>query len=230
MGDAVGAGDPGPDLRAFELLPDGIWIFDDDGVTTYANRRMAQMLGRRQEEMPGTRFVDFFDAAGSPIFWEWFGEMLRTDQGRENFEAYFFRPDGSTVWGLLSSAPIHDATGRRTGWLHRVAPYTERKLLVDSLLASEQQLAQAQRVARLGSWQRDVDTDEMTWSDEMYRLLGMAPLEVPSTLETLLSLVHPDDRDQVVQEGRAATAQGNEYSYEVRILRRLGFTDPYTVE
>ncbi len=222
MGDTVGAGGPGPDLRAFELLPDGIWIFDDDGITTYTNRRMADMLGRRQEEMPGTRFVDFFDAAGSPIFWEWFGEMLRTGQGRENFEAYFFRPDGSTVWGLLSSAPIHDATGRRTGWLHRVAPYTERKLLVDSLLASEQQLAQAQRVARLGSWQRDVDTDEMTWSDEMYRLLGLAPQEVPSTLETLLSFVHPDDRDQVVQEARAAAAQSEEYSYEARIMRRDG--------
>ncbi len=221
-GDPDGAGDPGPDLRAFELLPDGVWIFDDDGITTYANQRMAQMLGRTQEEMPGTRFVDFFDAAGSPIFWEWFGEMLRTGQGRENFEAYFFRPDGSTVWGLLSSAPIHDATGRRTGWLHRVAPYTERKLLVDSLRASEQQLAQAQRVARLGSWQRDIDTGEMTWSDEMYRLLGLAPQEVPSTIETLMSCIHPDDRDQVVQEARTATAAGHEYAYEARILRRDG--------
>ena len=221
-GDAVGAGDPGSDLRAFELLPDGIWIFDDDGITTYANRRMAQMLGRRQEEMPGTRFVDFFDAAGSPIFWEWFGEMLRTGRGRENFEAYFFRPDGSTVWGLLSSAPVHDATGRRTGWLHRVAPYTERKLLVDSLRASEQQLAQAQRVARLGSWQRDIDTDEMVWSDEMYRLLGLTPREVPSSTELLLSFVHPDDRNLVIQQARAAPAEGDEYAYEARIVRRDG--------
>ena len=148
------AGVPDLDLRPFEVLPDGIWIFDDQGVTIYANRRMAEMLGRRQEEMPGQRFVDFFDAEGSPIFWEWFGVMLRTGQGRENFEAYFYRPDGSTVWGLLSSAPLHDATGRRVGWVHRVAPYTERKLLVDRLLASEHQLAHAQQIAHLGSWER----------------------------------------------------------------------------
>jgi len=220
--DGTGAGDPGTDLSAFELLPDGIWIFDDNGITTYANRRMAQMLDRRQEDMPGTRFVDFFDAAGSPIFWEWFGEMLRTGQGRENFEAYFFRPDGSTVWGLLSSAPIHDATGRRTGWLHRVAPYTERKLLVDSLLASEQQLAQAQHIAHLGSWERDVDTDEMSWSDELYRLMGLEPQEVPSTLDLLLSFVHPDDRETVRRAAREATASGDEYSYEGRMVRRDG--------
>ena len=220
--DGTGAGDPGTDLSAFELLPDGIWIFDDNGITTYANRRMAQMLDRRQEDMPGTRFVDFFDAAGSPIFWEWFGEMLRTGQGRENFEAYFFRPDGSTVWGLLSSAPIHDATGRRTGWLHRVAPYTERKLLVDSLLASEQRLAQAQRIAHLGNWERDVDTDEMRWSDELYRLMGLEPQEVPSTLDLLLSFVHPDDRETVRSAARQATASGSDYSYEGRMVRRDG--------
>ena len=216
------AGVPDLDLRPFEVLPDGIWIFDDQGVTIYANRRMAEMLGRRQEEMPGQRFVDFFDAEGSPIFWEWFGVMLRTGQGRENFEAYFYRPDGSTVWGLLSSAPLHDATGRRVGWVHRVAPYTERKLLVDRLLASEHQLAHAQQIAHLGSWERDLRTGEMTWSDELYRLLGLAPRELPASVELMVSFAHPEDRERVIAAARQEVAAADEYSFECRIVRRDG--------
>lgn len=222
VGDAVGAGDPGPDLRAFELLPDGIWIFDDDGITTYANGRMARMLGRDQRELVGMSVEAFFDEQGRSDFRRWLATMVATGEGRENFDAFYYRPDGSTVWGLVSYVPIHDATGRRTGWLHRVAPNTERKELLDRLVLREQQLAQAQRVARLGSWQRDIRTDEMVWSDEMYRLLGLAPQEVRASADMLMTFIHPDDRDRVVQEARAAAAEGNEYAYEARIQRRDG--------
>ncbi len=217
-GDVVGD----PDLRSFELLPDGIWIFDDDGLTSYANRRMAQMLGREQAEMQGTRVVDFFDEEGVHNFWEWLGEMTRTGQGRENFEAFFYRPDGSTVWGLVSSAPMLDAAGRRTGWLHRIAPYTERKELLQRLQASEHQLANAQHVAGLGSWERDLRTDEIFWSDELYRLMGLAPQEVPITAEMMASFAHPEDRDRAVAAARQDLAQGDQYSFDTRIVRRDG--------
>ncbi|MDI6912058.1 response regulator [Nocardioides sp.] len=217
-GDLVGD----PDLHSFELLPDGIWIFDDEGVTSYANRRMAQMLGRDQAEMPGLRVVDFFDEEGVRNFWEWLGEMNQTGQGRENFEAFFYRPDGSTVWGLLSSAPLHDAAGRRTGWLHRIAPYTERKELLERLLVSEHQLANAQHIARLGSWERDLRTDEMSWSDELYRLVGLEPQEEPATVELMVSFAHPEDRDRMVAEAREDLADGDQYSVDGRIVRRDG--------
>ncbi|MBI2243638.1 MAG: response regulator [Nocardioides sp.] len=216
--DAVGD----PDLRSFELLPDGIWIFDDQGITSYANRRMAEMLGRDQAEMPGTRVVDFFDEEGVHNFWEWLGEMIRTGHGRENFEAFFYRPDGSTVWGLVSSAPLHDADGRRTGWLHRIAPYTERKELLERLLVSEHQLANAQRIARLGSWERDLRTDEVTWSDELYRLVGLAPQEEPASVELMVSFVHPEDRDRVIAAARQEVSDGDQYGFDGRIVRRDG--------
>ncbi|CAI9412632.1 response regulator [Nocardioides sp. T2.26MG-1] len=218
----VAAGEPGPDLRPFELLPDGILIFDDAGVTTYVNQRMARMLGRTRPELVGMPIESLFDEQGRRDFRQWLSVMVATGEGRDNFDAFFYRPDGSTVWGLVSYVPMHDATGRRTGWLHRVAPYTERKQLLDRLVVREQQLAQAQHIARLGSWERDVRTDEMTWSDELYRLLGLAPQEVPSSIDRLLSFVHADDREKVRAAAREATAAGTEYAYEARILRRDG--------
>src|SRR6478609_5609982 len=121
-------------------------------------------------------------------------EMLVSGTGAENLEAYFVRPDGTAVWGLISYSPVHDDDGTRIGWLHRVTPYTERKELVEALVEREQQLATAQQIAHLGSWAWDVPTDRVQWSDEMCQIFGVEIGTTPD-FETYMSLLHPEDRD-----------------------------------
>jgi PAS domain S-box-containing protein len=67
------------------------------------------------------------------------------------------------------------------------------------LVRSEARLKEAQRVAHIGSWEVDLVNNISTWSDEFFNLFGLEKDEIPSTPESFLSLVHPDDFVRVAQ-------------------------------
>jgi PAS domain S-box-containing protein len=210
--------DPALVRRLFDANPDGLWLFDDSGVTRWANANMARLLGRELDDLLGLHVHDVFDEQGRRDFDAHLAGMLASGEGAENLEAYFLRPDGTAVWGLISYTPVHDDDGTRMGWLHRVTPYTERKRLLEALVEREQQLATAQRIAHIGSWAWDVAADRVHWSAEMCRIFGVEPGTSPD-FETYLSLVHPEDREHAGGEiQRAAESGAAEYEFDHRVL------------
>jgi two-component system, sensor histidine kinase and response regulator len=133
--DGMGDEETDPDLvrRLFEASPDGLWVFDDDGITTFANARMAEIVGRRVEDLQGLPVVELLDELGREQFRSHLAEITRRGTGQQNVETRFSHQTGPPVWGLVSYVPLLDDDGHRTGWLHRVTPFTERKELVDTL-------------------------------------------------------------------------------------------------
>ncbi|GAC1531258.1 MAG: hypothetical protein NVS3B12_06950 [Acidimicrobiales bacterium] len=89
--------------------------------------------------------------------------------------------------------------------------------LVEALQEREHDLAEAQRVAHLGSWAWDLRAGVVTWSDEMYRIFGVATSTTP-TMELALSCVHPDDRDMVKARTDALDGSEASFSFEHRIV------------
>ncbi|MGH8975169.1 MAG: putative bifunctional diguanylate cyclase/phosphodiesterase, partial [Acidimicrobiia bacterium] len=81
----------------------------------------------------------------------------------------------------------------------------------------EEWLAEAQALARLGSWEADLVTGRLTWSDELYRLFGVEPGEVGTSARTLLSRVHPDDQEALAGL-RATLESGSPFAMDFRIL------------
>ena len=80
----------------------------------------------------------------------------------------------------------------------RSAPAPRRRLVSrEELETKERQLREAQAVAHIGSWEWNVVTDTVTWSDELYRLFGLEPDSRPITFATYLGWIHPDDRTRV---------------------------------
>ncbi|MDQ3981291.1 MAG: PAS domain-containing sensor histidine kinase, partial [Actinomycetota bacterium] len=84
------------------------------------------------------------------------------------------------------------------------------------------QLLEAQRIARIGSWQWDAEKDCITWSDQMYRMLGFEPGEFEPTSEIYTEHVHPEDRAMVLAKSDEATERGTPLDYEHRFVRRDG--------
>ncbi len=78
----------------------------------------------------------------------------------------------------------------------------ERDTLVNALLENREDLNHAQAVGNIGSWRLDVRKNELTCSDENYRIFGI-PEGTPLTYETFLTAVHPDDREYVEKEWKA---------------------------
>jgi len=116
---------------------------------------------------------------------------------------------------------------RATGALRRAQQELEAKVAERTaeltaanqvLREREAQLAEAQQIARMGSWLWDVPTSAITWSDEVYRILGYRPGEVAASYGAFLSRVHPDDRDAVENAVKVALQRIEPYSVDHRIL------------
>ena len=97
----------------------------------------------------------------------------------------------------------------------------ERDRLTKELHDEQETFKTAQEIAHLGSWELDLSTNTLTWSDEVYRIFGMVPQEFEATYEAFLQHVHPDDK-AAVNEAYSGSLQGNRDSYEVehRVVRK----------
>ncbi|MBN1360133.1 MAG: PAS domain S-box protein [Sedimentisphaerales bacterium] len=97
----------------------------------------------------------------------------------------------------------------------------ERDRLTESLRDSGQRLARAQEIAHLGSWELDLVADELTWSDEVYRIFGLEPQQFGATYEAFLEHVHPDDRAAVNDAYSSSVRDGKDtYEIEHRVVRQ----------
>ena len=126
------------------------------------------------------------------------------------------------TWALIHGLFIAGASAAGlTAWkLNEVAIDGERKAR-HQLEDANQELAAAQALAHVGSWDWDVAEDDVWWSDELYRIFGVTP-SGPVRLDTFLELVHEDDRARVEGIIGDAIDAGTDFSYGARIVRPNG--------
>lgn len=91
-----------------------------------------------------------------------------------------------------------------------------------ALAGIERQLATAQAITHMGSWEWDPATNKVAWSDELYRIYGLQPRSVEITFDTFLSRVHEDDRERIQHEVGRAMERGGRFAYRERIRRPDG--------
>lgn len=84
------------------------------------------------------------------------------------------------------------------------------------------QLDAAQAISHVGSWEWSMSTGIVTWSDELYRIYGLAPRERPITLEVFVEFLHPEDRERVLGEVTKARESGTQFGWVERIIRKDG--------
>ncbi|HEX5710572.1 MAG TPA: diguanylate cyclase [Sulfuricurvum sp.] len=89
----------------------------------------------------------------------------------------------------------------------------------NSLLKVSSSLNKAQAIAHLGNWEWNIETNDLWWSDEIYRIFGLLPQEFKATYHGFLERVHPDDREMVENAVMDALTNNAEYRVEHRILR-----------
>jgi PAS domain S-box-containing protein len=103
----------------------------------------------------------------------------------------------------------------------RIAPYsedellvivrdvTDRKLAEAQLLKSDRHLKTAQRIGKLGSWEYEINTGHLTWSDEVFRIYGLEPSNHPPDYEQLKLYIHPEDWEHFDRTVQAAMELGH---------------------
>jgi diguanylate cyclase (GGDEF)-like protein/PAS domain S-box-containing protein len=103
----------------------------------------------------------------------------------------------------------------------------EQRLMEERLLEVKRQRAaldEAQRIARVGSWTWDPETDTATWTNEMFSIFDRRPELGPATGEELCALVHPDDREQFTAGYASTFGGGDSFELDYRIVLQSGVT------
>lgn len=121
--------------RILETTQEGVWTFDAQGRTTYANRRMGEMLGIDPDSMGGSRLHDFLDPGDVGLVFQ--HPSHATTERRELLAK---RHDRSTFWASVSSTPIID-DGRYLGGLAMVSDITEQRKLQTQLMVADRMVS-----------------------------------------------------------------------------------------
>jgi two-component system, cell cycle sensor histidine kinase and response regulator CckA len=131
-----------------ETLYGGVWQIDREGMTTFVNPRMAEMLGYRVSEMIGRHLLEFCEGS-----WRDFARAKMTERGgggKGDYEFEFRGKDGRRVHTLVSSAPQYDENGRYAGAVGGVHDITERLRAQEEREMLERKLLETQKLESLG--------------------------------------------------------------------------------
>ena len=187
---------------------------DLDGRITNWNPAAERLFGYSKAEMIG-QFVSVLHPQGITQT-SAFLEILRRGQHLSEMEGERRRKDGSIVQVTLNMFPLRDLDGNITALSVVARDIGPLRRAHAELLKSEAMLAQAQSVARMGSWWEDLESGEVGWTAETSRQLGYECAPVDFSLEGFLNRVHPDDRARIRQSISEGIASATSFSFRGR--------------
>jgi PAS domain S-box-containing protein len=199
-----------------DSIPGLVALLTPAGEVELVNPQLVEYCGRTLEELRLWGTSDTVHTEDLPRVVQLFARSI-TSGNPYDFEARLRRFDGVYRWFQVRGLPVRDANGRILRWCTLLTDIDERKRAEDALKRSEAFLGEAQRLSRIGSFCWRVETDEITWSEELYRIFGFER-DVPVTLDLIGSRVHPEDISLLNNMVEKARGGVRDFEYEHRLL------------
>ena len=137
-------------------------------------------------------------------------------------EYRILQPDGSLHWVEAKGRAEFDAAGRPVRVMGVALDITGRKVAEQEINRREAQLAEAQRIARLGTYEWNLRNNRVYRSEELYKIFGVSAEEFDPTFEGYLNRVHAEDRDATREAIERALHERRPFDFEERIVRSDG--------
>lgn len=196
----------------FDKLPAMIAYWDQDARNVVANEAYVEWFGYHPEEMKG---LHISQVLGAEVYAKNLPFITGALAGEEQlFERTLIDQSGRTRHTQASYVPdVVDDQVR--GFFVLVTDVTPR-------VEAQRAMDEAQALGRLGSWTLDPATGEVSWSRELFNIVGLDPAAGAPTLASLSHYIHPDDRNRVLSSIDHATRTGETYANEYRVIRPDG--------
>jgi formate hydrogenlyase transcriptional activator len=185
-----------------ETADDAIISIDDEDQITFVNPAATRAFGRKASELLGQKVTMLM-----PNFHRELRKGVR--------ELVGLRHDGTQFPVEVSFGEI--VTGQQHTFTGFVRDISEKKRAADALRKSESYLAEAQKLSLTGSFGWNVETGELFWSEETFRIVGFAPGTKP-TLDLIFERIHPEDRGSVQKTFDHSLLRGTDLDFEHRFL------------
>ena len=214
-------------LRAQQLLSaiadssaEPIFAKDLQGRYTMCNEALANIMGMRVADILGKDDRTLFPAAQAAQL-RLNDQLVISRQTERTFETELDTPTGPHVF-LSNKGPLKDENGRVIGVYGIAKEITTIKQIERDLREHKDRLLEAQRIARLGSWEYNVSDRRMFWSDEMYHLMNLPIARQAPSFVSFIRLVHPEDRKAVLHTLLHARKKGVAYELVHRLKQDDG--------
>ena len=211
---------------AIENSGDGIWDYDLKNNISYQSDQFLKNLGYERGEKSFTH--EFMMTLFHPDEKEEINRLFQAHlKGETEYFSHEYRilcKHGEYKW-ILDRAKIierdNDGTPIRIIGIHH--DLTHRKQQEEILHNNENNLKEAQEISKIGSWDFDLRTNELTWSAEHYRIFEIEEPQTPENLYNLYrSKIHQDDIDELDKLVNRSIAEGIGFEYNHRVLSKTG--------
>ncbi|TAG88137.1 MAG: PAS domain S-box protein [Oscillatoriales cyanobacterium] len=195
---------------------DGVWRMD------YMSDRVFDISGITAAEI--TQDINIFISRIHPEDLD--GFLVSVNEVIENlsvwhYEGRLIKPNGEIRWWQGDSMPTRNENGE-TVFCGVLLDITDRKLAETAIRDSQRQLQEAQTLAHLGNWELEVTTGTVTWSEELFRIFGLAPVATAPTREEQVALIHPEDLELWATQVQRGVDFATPFDFDFRIYRPDG--------
>ncbi len=206
---------------ALNAQVDTFFIFDPvSGKAIRWNKAFREVTGYSDEEISRLSApISYYSPQDIERASAFIQTLLTDDKG--TIELELICKNGRKVPTEYRVSIIADEVGKPGYFISVGRDISERKEAEKKLLETQQQYDEAEQVAHLGHWALDLVKNELTWSNENYRIFGLEP-GTGNTYETFLQTVHPDDRELVDHAYTNSVQNRTAYDIEHKLLMTDG--------
>jgi PAS domain S-box-containing protein len=203
----------------FENSAIGVTLTDLNGRFLATNHVYQTIVGYTEEDLRAIDFLDLTHEDYRQANWALIAELVEGKRRQFQIENKYRRKDGSLIWVSITASLV-PGTERVPRFIMALSEdITERKRAEQALRRSEAYLAEAQRLAKTGSWAYNPTAERcIYWSDEMLRIFGLDPQRNLPDREEFLRLVHPEDRDRFNEQIEKSRREKSDFVQDYRIV------------
>ena len=211
--------------QILDTMPQSIFWKDRESVYLGCNAVFAKAVGlEHAEQIKGKTDFDLpWPKAEAEAYRADDREVLTSNLAKRHIIEPLQQADGTRIWIDTTKVPLLDQQGNIHGVLGVFEDITERKNAEERLRKSEGRLRASQKVARLGSWDLDLVSQKLEWSDETYILFDKTQEEFVPSFDTFARFVHPEDfQTMQTNFNNALKSDDILYHVTVRIINDSG--------
>ena len=204
----------------FNAMKSAVWIVDNDHYILKSNSAAERLFNKNNSEIIGKKCWEIVHGTNQPI------KECPLIKASQSLQQESIELQINERWFKVVADPILDAKGKPSKYIHITTDITESKLISEKLERSERMLANAQRLAKTGGWEWNVEQQKMYWTKELYRLHGFEHSQFrPGACEHInagLECYNAEDQPKILDAFYRCEKEGVAYELEFKFRKSSG--------
>jgi PAS domain S-box-containing protein len=210
--------------RIFREAGVGMAIFSLDGRFLSANNALCEFLGHSENELLGKTVQSVTHPADWPVLSKRLGQAINEGTRFKRMEKRCLHKSGRVLTSDTVASLVRDTDGKPLYFIAQAIDVTERKKAEEALRHREQDLVEAQRVASVGSWQWNPNTDEFSRSPEFCRITGCDPNVAAPRYQDLSRVLAAETWNRLQHAVEKTLSDGSPYELDGEVVQSDGTT------